>query len=69
FVAYPLQLRGAVPVTILSSLVSLTPGTVTVDVDREGGLLWIHCLDLEDEEALVERIRNRYEQPLEEVFP
>ncbi|MFA9461881.1 Na+/H+ antiporter subunit E [Thiohalorhabdus methylotrophus] len=69
FIAYPLRLRDPVPVTILSSLISLTPGTVTVDVDREGGRLWIHCLDLQDEQALIERIRQRYERLLEEIFP
>ena len=69
FVAYPLQVQGAVPVTLLSSIISLTPGTVTVDVDRHGRHLWIHCLDLDDEAALIERIRTRYEQPLKELFP
>ncbi|SCY50159.1 Na+/H+ antiporter subunit E [Thiohalorhabdus denitrificans] len=69
FVAYPLRVRGEVPVTVLSSLLSLTPGTVTVDVDRAGGRLWIHCLDLEDEAALIERIRQRYETLIEEIFP
>jgi multicomponent K+:H+ antiporter subunit E len=68
-VAYPLTVRGAVPVTLLSSIISLTPGTVTVDVDRGRRYLHIHCLDLDDEAALVERIRERYERLLEEVFP
>jgi multicomponent K+:H+ antiporter subunit E len=68
-VDYPLTVRGAVPVTLLSSIISLTPGTVTVDVDRGRRLLRIHCLDLDDEQALVARIRTRYEALLEEIFP
>ena len=69
FVDYPLTVRGAVPVTVLSSIISLTPGTVTVDVDRRRRRLRIHCLDLESEAALVERIHERYERLLEEIFP
>lgn len=68
-VAYPLTVRGAVPVTLLSSIISLTPGTVTVDVDRGRRRLLIHCLDLADEAALVARIRERYESLLQEIFP
>lgn len=68
-VDYPLSVRDAVPVTLLSSIISLTPGTVTVDVDRSRRLLRIHCLDLDDEQALVARIRGRYEALLEEIFP
>jgi multicomponent K+:H+ antiporter subunit E len=69
FVSYPLEVRGAVPVTLLSSIISLTPGTVTVDVDRHARHLLIHCLDLDDEAALIAQIRTRYEQPLKELFP
>jgi multicomponent K+:H+ antiporter subunit E len=68
-VSYPLTVRDAVPVTLLSSIISLTPGTVTVDVDRRRRLLHIHCLDLADERALVARIHERYESLLEEIFP
>lgn len=69
FIDYPLSVRGAVPVTVLSSIISLTPGTVTVDVDRDRRHLRIHCLDLADEDALVKRIHERYERLLEEIFP
>ena len=68
-VDYPLTVRNAVPVTLLSSIISLTPGTVTVDVDRSRRYLRIHCLDLDDEAALVARIRDRYERLLKEIFP
>lgn len=68
-VDYPLTVRDAVPVTLLSSIISLTPGTVTVDVDRGRRYLRIHCLDLDDEAALVARIHDRYERLLEEIFP
>jgi multicomponent K+:H+ antiporter subunit E len=69
FVDYPLTVRDPVAITALSSLISLTPGTVSVDVSRDRRVLTIHCLDLDDEQALVSRIHQRYERLLEEIFP
>jgi multicomponent K+:H+ antiporter subunit E len=68
FVRYPLELQAPVPITLLSSIISLTPGTVTVEVDRHARYLWIHCLDLANEAELIEQIRTRYERPLKEIF-
>ena len=69
FVTYYLSVENPVAVTVLSSLISLTPGTVSVDVSRDHRRLCIHCLDLDDEQALVRRIHERYERLLKEIFP
>jgi multicomponent K+:H+ antiporter subunit E len=68
FFTYPLALTDDFAVTILASTISLTPGTVSAHYDREGRCLLIHCLHLEDEAALIRDIRERYEQPLQEIF-
>jgi len=68
FIEVPLDLTDEFVATILGSIVSLTPGTVSVDIDRERGLLLVHALDVEDTEALIRTIKARYEAPLKEVF-
>lgn len=68
FIRYPLTLESDFAITLLASTISLTPGTVTADVDAEGRTLLIHALDVDDEEALVRHIRERYEMPLKEIF-
>ncbi|WP_432210398.1 Na+/H+ antiporter subunit E [Marinobacter alkaliphilus] len=68
FFTYPLALTDDFAVTILASTISLTPGTVSAHYDREGRTLLIHSLHLEDEEALIRDIRERYELPLQEIF-
>lgn len=68
FVTYPLALSDDFAVTILASTISLTPGTVSAHYDHDAGTLLIHCLHLEDENALIHGIRTRYEQPLREMF-
>ncbi len=69
FVWYPLTLRGDFPITVLSSIISLTPGTVVMDVGPQGRRLLIHSLDCADGAALIQQIRTRYEMPLQEIFP
>jgi len=48
--------------TLLGALISLTPGTLTCDLQQQ--VLWIHALNAKsDEEALI-RIRERFESLL-----
>lgn len=79
FVKIPLDLTHSMPITILASTVSLTPGTVSAEVyplseslseDQIGEqrFLLIHVLNLTDEQALINTIKQRYEAPLLEIF-
>ncbi|MDP1965303.1 MAG: Na+/H+ antiporter subunit E [Reyranella sp.] len=68
FIEVPLDLEDNFIATILGSIVSMTPGTVSVDIDQERRLLLVHALDAEDPEALIRAIKARYEAPLKEVF-
>jgi multicomponent K+:H+ antiporter subunit E len=68
FVDVPLDTADPFVVTILGSIITLTPGTVTIDLDREARVLHIHALDVVDEAALVATIKARYEAPLKEIF-
>jgi multicomponent K+:H+ antiporter subunit E len=68
FVRLPLDLRNELAITVLASTISLTPGTVSSDLNLNQRYLLIHCLDVEDEAALIARIKARYETPLKEVF-
>jgi len=68
FVEVPLDLRDPFAATVLGSIVSLTPGTVSIDVDRERWVLQLHALDAPDPDALVRQIKQHYEQPIKEIF-
>ena len=79
FVKVPLDITHEMPIAILASTVSLTPGTVSAEVypfpealpegeEPEQRYLLIHVLDLEDEQELIETIKTRYEAPLKEIF-
>lgn len=68
FVEVPLALRDPFAATLLGSIVSLTPGTVSIDVDRTRWVLSLHALDAPDPQALIAAIKARYEAPLLEIF-
>lgn len=68
FVAVPLDIEQKLPITLLASTVSLTPGTVSCDVSADHRWLYIHALNLVDEQALIHSIKTRYEAPLKEIF-
>ncbi|MNO01114.1 Na(+)/H(+) antiporter subunit E [compost metagenome] len=52
---------------MLSCLICLTPGTLTLDVSGDGKTLYIHAIDIADAEALAAQIRGSFEQAIMEV--
>ena len=68
FIHYPLELHSEFAITLLASTISLTPGTVTANVDMASHSLLIHTLYVDDEDALRHQIQQRYEMPLKEIF-
>ncbi len=68
FVEIPLDLRNPSGLSVLSCIVTSTPGTLWVEFDETRGILTIHVLDLVDEADVIRSIRNRYERPLLEIF-
>ena len=67
-VEVPLDLRDRFAITVLTSTVSLTPGTVSADVSEDRTRLLVHALHVEDPAALVAEIKQRYEGPIKEIF-
>ena len=71
FVRVPVDLRTDFAVTMLASTVTLTPGTVSVDVEGDvatGRRLVVHVIRCEDREELVRLIKDRYERRLQEIL-
>ncbi|HEX5843895.1 MAG TPA: Na+/H+ antiporter subunit E [Pseudomonas sp.] len=68
FVEIPMLLEDELALTMLASIISLTPGTVSADLSDDRKTLLVHGLDVADADALVAEIKSRYEAPLLEVF-
>lgn len=57
-----------VQVTILASTITLTPGTLTADIDEEGRYLYIHAMYCRDREAAVRELDEIKRRLTNEVF-
>jgi multicomponent K+:H+ antiporter subunit E len=68
FVTIPLDLRSPEAITVLAGTITMTPGTLTVDVSADEKTLLVHCLDVSDDEDPVARIKARYERRLRRIF-
>ncbi|AHL74736.1 cation:proton antiporter [Stutzerimonas stutzeri] len=68
FVEVPMMIEHPFVLAMLTSIISLTPGTVSAALRPDHKILLIHALDAPDIEALVAEVKNRYETPLLEIF-
>ncbi|MBQ4856072.1 Na+/H+ antiporter subunit E [Rhodanobacter sp. B2A1Ga4] len=68
FVAIPLTLTDRYGLAVLACIITSTPGTIWVSYDPSTNVLLIHVLDLVDEASWIDSIKQRYEQPLLEIF-
>lgn len=64
------KLKSDVGLTFLANTITLTPGTMTVDVDKEKGLLYIHWINVKgkDVEAATKQIVEKFEHTLIKIF-
>lgn len=68
FVEVPLTLTQPMSISLLASIITMTPGTVSSDLSKDNKVLIVHALDCSDTDALVLDIKQRYEKPLLEIF-
>ena len=67
FFAYPTVLKQDWEITLLSSLITLTPGTVVVHVSDDAKTLYVHAIDIGDVDEAVASIRDSFEKAILEV--
>jgi multicomponent K+:H+ antiporter subunit E len=63
-----LEVRSAPAISALAGIVSLTPGTVSVDVSADRRTLLVHALNVADPVSAAARIKERYERRILQVF-
>jgi len=63
-VEVPLRVRSDLAVTTIANSITLTPGTLTMDYDRDANALYVHSIDGSDPESVVDPIRTWEEYAL-----
>jgi len=67
-IAFPLTVDRDFEITMLANLITLTPGTLSVDVSEDRKTLYVHCIDVPDPQATIDDIKNGFERKIMEVF-
>ena len=67
-IAFPLTAASDAEITLLANLITLTPGTLSVDVSPDRKRLYVHVLSLRSREALIENISRGFENKVMDVF-
>ena len=64
------ELKSDTGLTFLANSITLTPGTLTVDIDKENGILYIHWIYVvgSDPETTFREIGSRFEPMLKKIF-
>lgn len=66
--AYPLTVTTDQQITLLANLITLTPGTLSVDVSEDRSVLYVHALDIGDKDETIRSIKDGFERKVIEVF-
>jgi multicomponent Na+:H+ antiporter subunit E len=61
-VAFPLAAKSDLEITILANVISLTPGTLSLDVSDDKKILYIHAMYVNDKEEFIQDIKNGFER-------
>ncbi|WNH53736.1 Na+/H+ antiporter subunit E [Stenotrophomonas oahuensis] len=69
FIWLPLDIANIHGIAALTSMITLTPGTVSAALSDDRRYLLVHVLHLDDPDELIRQIKTRYEAPLMEIFP
>jgi len=68
FIAFPLTTDRDAEIAILANMITLTPGTLSVDVSDDKSTLFIHCLDVPNIELLKADIAQGFERKIMEAM-
>jgi multicomponent Na+:H+ antiporter subunit E len=65
--AFPTDLEQDWEITMLANLITLTPGTLVVDISPDNRVLYVHAMDIDDAEESIQGIKNTFEKATMEV--
>jgi multicomponent Na+:H+ antiporter subunit E len=66
--AFPLTVKSDWEISLLANLITLTPGTLSVDVSEDRQTLYVHAIECSDVEAARRDIAEGFEKKIMEAF-
>ncbi|MDJ0753699.1 MAG: Na+/H+ antiporter subunit E [Ardenticatenaceae bacterium] len=66
-VAVPLDLTSGAEITLLANLITLTPGTLTLEVAQDRKTIFVHTIYLDDPDSFRANIKDGFERRIQEL--
>ncbi|GAO74559.1 Na+/H+ antiporter subunit E [Meiothermus ruber] len=66
-IAYPLEVKSDLEITLLANLITLTPGTLSLDVSSDRKVLYVHGMFVDDPQKVIESTHESLEKAVLEV--
>ncbi|WP_127752353.1 Na+/H+ antiporter subunit E [Devosia sp. 1566] len=67
-VTVPLKVKSDAEITLLANLITLTPGTLSIDLSPDRSHLYVHALSVTDPQAVIDDITSGFEARIRKVF-
>lgn len=67
-IAVPLPALTDRQLIVLTNLVTMTPGTVSLDVSEDRDVLYVHCMYIDDPDRVRQEILDAYVYRIRELF-
>jgi len=67
-VAIPLDAREEIEIVLLANLITLTPGSLSVDISDDRKTLYIHAMYVDNRDAFQHKIKKNLEKRLLEIL-
>jgi multicomponent Na+:H+ antiporter subunit E len=67
-VQIPLNAKTELEITLLSNIITLTPGTLALDVSSDKRYLYVHAMYIKDKDVFINSIKNGFERRLLQIM-
>lgn len=67
-IAFPLTVKSDFEITLLANMITLTPGTLSIDVSEDRKTLFVHAIAVPSKQALIRAIAGGFERKIIEAF-
>ena len=66
--AIPLDVKTDAEIALLANMITLTPGTLSLDVSDDRSVMYVHAMDVRDVDAFKREIKDGFERRILEAF-
>lgn len=67
-VEVPVDLKNEMAILAFANLVSMTPGSLTVDLSSDRKKMYVHVMYLYDKEAYIKKTKEQLEKRIQRIF-